>query len=325
MERDLITVVIPIYNVEKYLKKCIDSILSQTYKNLEIILVDDGSTDNCSEICDKYEDEENRIKVIHKKNGGLSDARNAGINIANGKYITFVDSDDYIESDMIEVLYNNMIKNNAQISTCLYRKFFEGEELVEKPSSYYLKVYSNEQSLEKMMYQKDCTTSAWGKLYLTELFKEIRYPYGKICEDLPTTYLLFSKANKIVISNCQKYYYLQRKNSIIHSKINPKRIEALNFAEEETNFIKREYPSILKSAINREFMEAVFILCQLEYNDITNKEYYLKVKNIIKKNRKIVVFDKKSKIIYRIYAILSYFGCKNLARSIKIASKLRSF
>ena len=124
---DLISIIIPVYKVEKYIYKCIDSVLNQTYKNLEIILVDDGSPDKCPEICEEYAKKDNRIKIIHKKNGGLSDARNAGLKVATGKYIGFVDSDDYIEKDMYQVLYNNIIKTNSDISIVNLKEVKENE------------------------------------------------------------------------------------------------------------------------------------------------------------------------------------------------------
>lgn len=311
MSKELISVVVPVYNVEKYLCKCVDSIIKQTYQNLEIFLVDDGSLDHCGQICDEYAKKDNRIIVIHKSNGGLSDARNVAIDRAKGKYITFIDSDDYVALDMVEFLYQSIKKYEADISTCMYQNFWEGQkvETVDKKDASRV-VFDNEKALEVMLYQKGCTTSAWGKLYLTKLFKDIRYPFGKICEDLDTTYLLFSKAKKIVISDCKKYYYLQRANSIINSKFNEKRMDALTFAEKETLYIQAYYPKIAKSAINREFMEAIFILCQFDFKDKRYYNYYIRLKDTIKRTRRTVMFDHQSRTLYRIYAVATFLGCK---------------
>lgn len=317
MKKELITLIVPVYNVEKYLIKCVDSLLKQTYDNLEIILVDDGSTDNSSKLCDEYQKKDKRIKVIHKENGGLSDARNVAIDKAHGKYISFVDSDDFIACDMIELLYKNVIDNKADIAICGYQNTNEDEEINDNNIDYKELVYSNQEALETMLYQKDCTTSAWAKLYKTTLFKDIRYPKGKICEDLDTTYLLFAQAKKIVINNQKKYFYLQRKNSIINSQFNPKRMDALKFAKKETKFIKKEFPSIVNSAINREFMEAIFILNKLSYKGLTSKAGKEIVKTI-KNNRKVVLHDKKSKKIYRLYALISYLGTPILLTTLKI-------
>lgn len=319
MNEDKITVVVPIYNVEKYLKKCIESILNQTYDNLEILLIDDGSTDNCLKICNDFKKKDSRIKVIKKENGGLSDARNYGINAATGKYIFFIDSDDYVSCDIIEYLHKILIDNKADISTCLYQPFYEDDKEVKSITGNYY-VYDTIKGLENLLYQKNCTTSAWGKLYKTKLFKDIRYPKGKICEDLPTTYKLFSKAKKIVISDSKKYFYLQRANSIINSKFNIKRAEAMKFASEETSYILKNYPSLKNAAINREFMESVYIILSLK----DDKEFINERKdanNIIKKYRKTVIFDKDASKKSKLYAIISYAGIKNIYNIKKLLSR----
>ncbi len=322
MKKELITVIVPVYNVEKYLSRCVDSIINQTYSNLEIFLVDDGSPDKCGKICDDYAKKDQRIKVIHKQNGGLSDARNVALDVATGSYITFVDSDDYIALDMIENLYNDLKKYDAEIATCSYQSFYEKIENKGQVENKKTMVYNNEEALEDMLYQKSCTTSAWGKLYKKELFNKIRYPKGKICEDLDTTYLLFSKANKITISENKKYFYLQRKDSIINSKFNIKRMDALEFAEKETEYIKKYHKKIIKSAENREFMEAIFILDKLPQKK-EYKKYRSKLKNTIQKLKSVVLLDTKSKRIYRFYALLSYFGTNTLLLALKIKVLLR--
>ena len=181
MEEDLITIVIPIYKVENYLDKCVKSVINQTYKNLEIILVDDGSPDNCPKKCDEYEKKDTRIKVIHKENGGLSDARNAGIDIAKGKYITFIDSDDYVSEDYVEYMYNLLKQNNTKMSTCetqvvnieketeMETQFVENIEILTKRDLFY-----------KILFAQKSDVSAYSKLYETELFKDIRYPKGVV-------------------------------------------------------------------------------------------------------------------------------------------------
>ena len=181
LDKDKISVIVPVYNVEKYLSKCIDSILSQTYKNLEIILVDDGSPDSSPKICDKYKERDNRIKVIHKKNGGLASARNAGMDIATGKYIGFVDSDDMIAEDMYEVLLENMIKSNAEIAVCYKTDILEnlqtGKGIVEE--------LNKTQALKKMVLGIEFGSHACDKLFKREiLVSDIRFPEGKTYEEL---------------------------------------------------------------------------------------------------------------------------------------------
>ena len=247
---DLISVVVPIYNVEKYLTKCIDSIINQTYKNLEIILVDDGSPDNCGKICDEYKKKDNRIKVIHKKNGGLSDARNEGIKIATGKYIGFIDSDDFVNLKMIEILYDLLKNNNADISVVSYKYYFGEEEnnneSVEIKSP---KILSNIDAITYLFDNNKLGNYAWNKLYKLSLFDDVKYPVGKKMEDLGTTYKLFSKSNKIVYSDTELYYYLQRGDSILHSVDKKLCNDKFELCYERFLDLKKDYPNLEENNI----------------------------------------------------------------------------
>ena len=173
MEKDLISVIVPVYKVEKYLEKCIESVLKQTYTNLQIILVDDGSPDNCGKICDEYAKKDSRIEVIHKINGGLSDARNVGINRANGRYIGFVDSDDYIKEDMYEKLINLIKEYDADISICNLYDVIDGKEYVRNKDNG-IHEYSRIDILKEILLDKNIQSYAWNKLYKKELFDEIK-------------------------------------------------------------------------------------------------------------------------------------------------------
>ena len=213
--KPLISIIVPIYNVEAYLAKCINSIINQTYGNLEIFLVDDGSPDRCGLICDEYAKQDARIKVIHKKNGGLSDARNVAIDVAKGEYITFVDSDDYVANDYVESLYKLILENDAQMSITRCIPFFEGTNPVHIRQTKITKVFDTNNALISLFYQKDFDNAAWAKMYHCSLFKsDIRYPTGWLYEDLPTTYKLMMLCNKIAFSSYENYYYLLRKDSI---------------------------------------------------------------------------------------------------------------
>ena len=237
---ELITVVVPVYNVENYINKCIDSILDQTYKNLEIILVDDGSEDNSGIICDEYKKKNSNITVIHKVNGGLSDARNAGINIAHGKYIAFIDSDDFIDNRMIEVLYNALKKNNADISICGIQIVKNLKREIKKSEKKgYIETVNQYQAYKNLYNNKAMeTVVAWNKLYKIDLFKNIRYPIGKINEDAFVIHHLISKTNKIVYVSDKLYYYIKRKNSIMGKKFNQKRLDVLEAYEDRMKFFK---------------------------------------------------------------------------------------
>ena len=216
MEKDLISVIIPVYKVEKYLEKCIESIIKQTYTNLQIILVDDGSPDNCGKICDEYAKKDSRIEVIHKINGGLSDARNVGINRANGRYIGFVDSDDYIKEDMYEKLINLIKEYNADVSICNLYDVIDGKEYVRNKDNG-IHEYSRIDILKEILLDKNIQSYAWNKLYKKELFDEIKYPIGKKYEDIGTTFYLFEKCNKIVVTSEPEYYYLKRSDSLVNN------------------------------------------------------------------------------------------------------------
>lgn len=214
----LISVIVPIYKVETYLSKCIDSIIAQTYRNLEIILVDDGSPDSCGTICDTYKEKDNRIIVIHKKNGGLSDARNAGMEVANGEYFGFVDSDDFIHPQMYEMLMQYMLKQNAEVTVCDFEVVEEGvtPEVNQYDTEQYYEVIDEK---EKFSWYIVGTTSvtftvAWNKLYKRELFEGITYPKGKVHEDEFTTYRLLYRALKTVYVKTPLYFYIQRGGSI---------------------------------------------------------------------------------------------------------------
>ena len=216
MEKDLISIIIPVYKVEKYLEKCIESVLKQTYTNLQVILVDDGSPDNCGKICDEYAKKDSRIEVIHKVNGGLSDARNVGIAKAKGKYIGFVDSDDYIKEDMYEILINLIKEYDADVSICNLYDVIEGKEYIRNKEKG-IKEYNRIDILKEVLLDKNIQSYAWNKLYKKELFNEIKYPIGKKYEDIGTTFYIFEKCNKVVVTSEPEYYYLKRADSLVNN------------------------------------------------------------------------------------------------------------
>lgn len=217
----LISVIVPIYNVEPYLERCIESIRNQTYNNLEIILVDDGSKDGCGIICDHYEKLDSRIKVIHKVNGGLSDARNAGIEIATGDYFAFIDSDDFIHHTMYEKLMGKMLETNADIAICNLKYTYEGTESeidVNESTQQSDTIVFDRMQAQLIYFDKQynvISTVAWNKLYKKSVFDQIRYPKGKIHEDEFTTFKLLYHSQKIVYLTEQLYFYFQKKDSIM--------------------------------------------------------------------------------------------------------------
>ena len=217
MTAPLVSIIIPIYKVEPYLRRCLDSIVNQSYTNLEIILVDDGSPDNCPQICNEYAAKDNRIAVIHKENGGLSDARNVGLDICKGEYISFVDSDDWVDEKYIEILLNLAIKENADIIIGEHAR--TNGEIPQKEENVCTKTYSSKEALIRLFSKNNITfTISCGKLYKKELFNSIRFPIGKFHEDEFTTYILFYNSKKILYTCQILYYYYQRAGSIVSTR-----------------------------------------------------------------------------------------------------------
>lgn len=232
----LVSVIIPVYNIEKYLKRCVDSVINQTYKNLEIILIDDGSTDNSGTICDDLALNDNRIIVIHHNNQGPSIARNKGIEIAKGEYISFVDGDDYCHPKMIEILLDEVIKNGSDISVCGFKKVFKFNTVeFEKVNEINSKTYTENKILE-LFFKADThydLNVIWNKLYKAGLFSDIRFPEGRFHEDNAISYKLLDHSKSITIIFLDLYYYFQREGSTMHRNIDISRANDIVFVNEE--------------------------------------------------------------------------------------------
>lgn len=242
IDNELISVIVPIYNVEKYLEKCVNSILKQTYINLEIILVDDGSPDRCPEICDKLAKTDDRIIVIHQLNGGLSKARNIGIDVAKGAYLVFVDSDDTVECELIEKLYKCLKKYDCKMAACGRKYVFEDGKILCKVTEGIDTVYEFGDAIKEMNAFRLFDMSAWAKIYAKELFSTIRFPEGKLSEDYFVMYKLIDLANKVGYISDPLYNYLQRTSSISRNKkINHDFIEA---AQTQMDYLDDKYPEL---------------------------------------------------------------------------------
>lgn len=313
----MISVVIPIYNVEKYLKKCIESVINQTYKNLEIILVNDGSTDNSKNIIDEYSLIDNRIKVINKKNGGLSDARNVGIEIAKGDYITFLDSDDWIELNMYEKLHEYIKQENADIVQCSYQEVYN-EEVDNQNIKEEIKIILGKESLYNLYGENHVkTVVVWNKLYKIQLFDNIRFPKGKIHEDESTTYKLLYQANKIVDCNLPLVYYRQRQGSIINSKFNIKKLDKLEAFHERLEFYRKKNLKELEQITLLQILDFtnLFYIKIKDSDDIDNKDEILKLlRQSIKKDYILFIKNKyvslKQKILITIFVLNKYMYYK---------------
>lgn len=262
-----ISIIVPIYNVEDYLPRCIDSILAQTFSDFELILVDDGSPDNCGEICDEYAKKDDRIVVIHKENGGLADARNAGIAVAKGEYFGFIDSDDWIDPNMYQVLYNIATKNDADISECSFAQCSDNIT-INQPQKIVEKEFTKEDAIIQL-YSGDVygTIVVWNKLYRNVLFNELKFQTGKICEDQYIIPKLFYSANRIVSCDYIGYYYFYRENSIMNSGFSAKRLDAVRAFKD-----------------TRDFLIEYGLLNALEYHDATYAFILLKYLRLSIKN-----------------------------------------
>lgn len=241
MAEEKVSVIVPVYNVEKYLRRCLDSIIDQTYRNLEIILVDDGSPDNCGAICDEYASKDHRVQVIHQENGGLSAARNSGIewslSNSNSQYLTFIDSDDWVHPQFIEILVSSINKSGAQASmvgrvyTDTYSDHFEKYNNLTN-----LEVYSSE---DLFMSREWDFNYAWGKLYRKIDFLTLRYPEGKNYEDVFTTYQVLFSVESIALMDIGLYYYFHNKEGISHSPWNPKELVVFEGMRQQLAFYKK--------------------------------------------------------------------------------------
>ena len=288
---ELISVIVPVYNVEQYLDNCMDSILKQTYKNIEIILVDDGATDNSGIMCDYYAEVDERVKVIHKENGGLSDARNKGISCATGEYIMFVDSDDVICPDLIEYLYNLIVECSSDISICDPVHCYPDKEIIfEQETS--KRIFEPEDAIVEMLYQKSFLVSAWGKLFRKDFFNDILFPYGILFEDSAVMYKIFDKANRIVYGNAKLYGYMHREGSITTQKFSKRECDILTISEEIMDKMSNGSEKLLKAA--RAYRTAAVL--RIYMNAPRNGDFDVELKacsDFLKENINLVLYDKE--------------------------------
>jgi len=248
MDNPLISIIVPVYNVKEYLKRCVESLINQTYRNIEIIIVDDGSTDGSELLCDNFKNTDKRIKVFHKKNGGLSDARNFGISHSTGQYIGFVDSDDFIDKNMYEILMKNIIKNDADISICKFTITNKNSFKIKPETD--IKVFSKEEAMKEVMLGNYFQSHVCNKLFKRKLFSNLKFPEKKWYEDVYSMHLLIHNSEKIVSSNYCGYAYFRRKESITNCTWNNKHFDWLDALENIKRFYKINYPEYLDEVCN---------------------------------------------------------------------------
>jgi len=313
----LITVIVPIYNVERYLGPCIDSILAQTYENLEILLLDDGSADGSGTLCDEYREKDSRIRVIHKENTGQADTRNLGIDLAAGEYLACVDSDDLIAAEYIERLYQMAVSAGAGMSVCGFRPFADegksvlGPELLKKKGDSRhraVRVMTACEALESLFYKKEITASPCYRLFHRDVFAGLRFEKGRIFEDIGLMYLAVEAAGKIACTSQVLYYYRQRKGSTMHHvQFTGRRLDRIWFSEKILEFAEKKYPRLLPAARSRFFTSCFLVLAELPrgkgYRDI-----YRMLRTNLKKYGRLVVRDPKASAKTRLTAALACFS-----------------
>ena len=306
---ELISVIVPVYNVERYLPDCIRSILNQSYKNIEVILVDDGSTDSSGHICDSFALVDPRITVIHKQNGGLSYARNIGIENSRGNFISLIDSDDIVCDSFIQRMYETHLITGSDLVCCELVCFYDKDEnklrrywkqINEKDCIY--KIYSPKEIIEKSFYQHVSITGAPQKLYKKSLFNEIKFHHGRYFEDLATTYLFFEKANNIAVIDQKLYAYRMRVDSIMNCDFNANKLDCIWVAEKIISYYA---DTDMKGVFC-----AAFRVNRLVYDQIpcSHKNEKNRVWNEIKKYRVAVLVDINAQKHERLLSALSFTG-----------------
>lgn len=272
-----ISVVIPVYNVEKYLRKCVDSILNQTISNYEVILVDDGSPDGCPGICDEYAAQHANVIALHKANGGLSDARNYGVQHASAEYVVFVDSDDYVDPEYLESLWKLHMKYDADIAVQGVQRETENGKLLNAIESSIERITIPEKVLALMFVGKEIGIFAVAKLYPRSFLQNVPFPVGKLHEDIFTTYLLLDQGAKVAIGNESHYHYVIRDGSILTSAFHDGHMDSIIGAEEIIQFAKTKYPSIISAAYIRLALESNALL----HRAVQSDQYLTVRKNIM--------------------------------------------
>lgn len=315
----LVGIVVPVYKVEKYLDKCVESIINQTYRNFELILVDDGSPDNCPQICDEYAEKYEFIKSVHKKNGGLSDARNYGLNYVSGSYVTFIDSDDYVSHDYLEVLVGLQKKYDADICVGGLCTFYEGDEpnVTNKVKDM---VFSGLQALEHMLYQDMLDTSACAMLIPTKVARDNLFPVGKYHEDEFTTYKYYSDVKKVAVTSKSLYFYLQRRGSIMHV-FGQASIDELEAADNLVDVCMKQWPDLVNAAKAKKFSDYCQVLLSTQKLKNEHPEMYNQISSFLLEHRMAMILDGKARVKNRVAAAALLCGIDGLLIINKMINK----
>lgn len=316
-----ISIIVPVYKVEQYLHKCVGSILAQTFINFELILVDDGSPDNCGKICDEYAERDSRIKVIHKENGGLASARNAGLNIAQGDYVGFVDSDDWIESDMYELLYKMCVENNCDIASCTSKIYYNDKTVI--TGTHPLIIHNKNEAMKAMLEGELYDEVVWTKLFKRSLMQNIEFPVGMTYEDTAFTYKVIHNSEKVCCIGEPKYHYIKRDNSMMDKAVKNIKIDAVLIYDEMYKFINQHYQE-LNGLVTLKLANSAMVVLNLISFSGKFKEYktkYYKVTSILNsyfsKTMALEQYPKNVKVLLtatKIHPLLYKFIVNNLSK-----------
>jgi glycosyltransferase involved in cell wall biosynthesis len=296
-----ISIIVPVYNVESFIHECIKSILEQTFIDFELILVDDGSSDNSGSICDEYSKIDKRIKVIHKENGGQSSARNRGIDAANGEFIGFVDSDDWVHHDMYRTLYSLGMETNAEIIACNLLKFDKNSTGHLYTNNTTDQLFDRNSAMHELYLNERLTFSPCNKLYKKELFQGIRFKEGYILEDMDFAYRIIHQANRIYYTGQALYNYRYNETSTMRKVFAKQRLDEFEVRKNMYLFYRENYPGIANEVYAEWFLSGLMLYINMEkyFKDELNQYKYLiaidrkKLSSLISKDR----YNKKKKIL----------------------------
>lgn len=309
----IISIIVPVYKVETYLNKCIDSILNQTFEDFELILVNDGSPDKCGEICEEYAKKDSRIRVFHKENGGQATARNFGIDVARGEYIGFVDSDDYIEPEMYEVLYNMCINDNCDMVNCSSKIYFKNHIKVNGNGEKV--IHSKREAMRVVIEGLLYDECLWSKLVKKSLLKDLRMPIGIIYEDTAFVYKIVDKCERVGYIGLPMYNYIKREDSTMDRAVKDIRMDAILVYKEMYKFVKNKYPdiadivmlklsntciSIMNTIIKQDEFN-IYINKYIEVSKVLNKNFYnnMKSKNYHRNEKILLLANKINPMLYK--------------------------
>lgn len=307
----LVSIIVPVYNVEKYLRNCVESILQQTFENFELLLIDDGSPDKCGKICDEFALTDSRVKVFHQENKGLSAARNVGIEMSRGDFLTFIDSDDFIFPHYLEKLISACTDNDADMAVCDFVRCSSNDTLNDMVEVYldkHTEIFSN-QRMSVFFTTNKISTTAWGKLYKRTLFEDVRYPLGKYNEDIFVTYMIVHFSRNVVFSDYQGYVYRKNELSIMNEPFSLKKIDPIEGCLERAGFIEREYPELKKYAYRSIIRFCNQALLSMGKSKAYNQDVFCFLQKLYRRYWRYYVFN-KSVFWGKIYTLLSLINVK---------------